>query len=295
MLSYCRLCPRECMVDRSNGEVGFCGLDDKIKIARADLHFWEEPCISGKNGSGTVFFSGCNLKCVYCQNYNISTLNKGYNVDKHELADLFLMLQNKKAHNINLVTPTHFVPQIIDSLDIARENGLKIPVVYNSSGYEKVETLKMLKGYIDIYIPDMKYFSSKYALEYSLAEDYYNICKRAINEMVNQVGSPSFDEKGIMTKGVIVRHMMLPGLLFDSKKIIDYLFDTYKDDIYISIMSQYTPMKNVCKVERLNRKLSKKHYETMIEYCYQKGMVNAFIQGDDSSDESFIPEFIYER
>ncbi len=291
MYNNCTLCPRNCGVNREKDQLGFCGLDNKIKIARADLHFWEEPCISGKNGSGTVFFSGCNMKCVFCQNYDISTLNKGYNITCEELADVFVKLQNKGANNINLVTPTHYVYDIIKALDIAKIKGLKIPVVYNSGGYEKADTIKMLKGYVDIYIPDMKYFSDKYSLEFSSAKNYFNIAKDALNEMYNQVGAPVFDEYGIMKKGVIVRHLMLPGLLFDSKKIIDYLYDTYKDDIYISIMSQYTPTGNVCNVKKLNRNLNPKHYETMIDYCEYKGVKNAYIQGIESADKEFIPEF----
>ena len=293
MYKSCILCPRECRVNREKGELGFCGLSNNIKIARADLHYWEEPCISGESGSGTVFFSGCNMKCVFCQNYDISTLNKGYNITVEKLSDIFLKLQYKGANNINLVTPTHFVYDIIKALDIAKGKGLTIPIVYNSGGYEKVDTLKMLKGYIDIYIPDMKYFSDKYSIEYSSAKNYFNIAKDAVCEMVKQVGSPLFNKNGIMTKGVIVRHLMLPYLLFDSKKIIDYLYDTFKDDIYISLMSQYTPTDNVCKVEKLNRKLNPKHYETMIEYLEYKGIKNAYIQGTESATKEYIPEFFY--
>ena len=223
MLTCCTLCPRNCGVDRTNNVAGFCGALDEVKIARAALHFWEEPCISGKKGSGTVFFSCCNMKCVYCQNYEISTLNKGMTISVSELADKFLMLQGEGAHNINLVTPTHFVPQIICALDEAKSRGLALPVVYNSSGYESVETIRLLKGYVDIYMPDLKYFSDKYAIKYSSAPNYFNIAKEAIEEMFNQVGTPVFDESGIMKKGMIVRHLMLPGLLFDSKKIMDYL------------------------------------------------------------------------
>ncbi len=294
MYKSCILCPRECQVNREKGELGFCGLSNNIKIARADLHYWEEPCISGESGSGTVFFSGCNMKCVFCQNYDISTLNKGYNITVEKLSDIFLKLQYKGANNINLVTPTHFVYDIIKALDIAKGKGLTIPIVYNSGGYEKVDTLKMLKGYIDIYIPDMKYFSDKYSIEYSSAKNYFNIAKDAVCEMVKQVGSPLFNKNGIMTKGVIVRHLMLPYLLFDSKKIIDYLYDTFKDDIYISLMSQYTPTDNVCKVKRLNRNLSPKHYETMIEYIEYKGIKNVYIQGTESATKEYIPEFFYE-
>ncbi len=295
VLEHCELCPRKCGVNRSVGEVGFCGADNKLKIARADLHFWEEPCISGENGSGTVFFSCCNMKCVFCQNYCISTENKGKNVTCEELSEAFIKLQEKGANNINLVTPTHFVPQIIESLDIAKEKGLTLPVVYNCGGYEKVETIKKLSGYVDVYMPDMKYFSDKYAVKFSDAPNYFDTAKAALEEMFRQVGKPVFDENGIMQKGVIVRHMMLPGLLFDTKKIIDYLYNTYKDDIYISIMSQYTPMPNVKNIPELDRKISEKQYETMVDYALDLGVKNAFIQEGSSATESFIPDFSWEE
>lgn len=287
----CNLCPRNCKVNRAFGQKGFCGADNTLKIARAALHFWEEPCISGENGSGTVFFSGCNMKCVYCQNYSISTCNNGASVTVTELADVFLRLQSEGANNINLVTPTHFVNEIISALDIAKNNGLKIPVVYNSGGYESVETIKRLDGYVDIYMPDMKYFSDKFAVKYSNAPDYFNIAKAAIAQMVEQVGKPVFDERGIMQKGVLVRHLMLPGLLFDSKKIMDYLYKTYKNNIYVSIMSQYTPLPHVSDYKELDRKLNSAHYDAMVNYCAELGMENAFIQDGEAASESFIPEF----
>jgi len=291
----CRLCPRACDVNREIGEFGFCGAGERVKLARVALHMWEEPCISGENGSGTVFFSCCNMKCVYCQNYGISTLNKGYEVTECELADEFMSLQSQGANNINLVTPTHFVPQIIKALDIAKRKGLKLPVVYNCGGYESVETLRRLEGYIDIYMPDIKYFSDKYAVEYSAAPDYFNIAKSALNEMFRQVETPLFDERGIMQRGVIVRHMMLPGLLFETKKIIDYIYDTYKDNVFLSLMSQYTPMPNVKDIPKLNRKINTEHYRSMVDYCVGKGVKNAFIQDETSATESFIPDFFYEK
>lgn len=291
ILSQCTLCPRRCGANRTNGEHGFCGAGEKIKIARAALHFWEEPCISGTHGSGTVFFSHCTMKCVFCQNYDISTLNKGLTVMEHELADKFLDLQSQGAHNINLVTPTHFVPQIIKALDTAKTNGLTIPVVYNTSGYECRETIKMLDGYVDIYLPDMKYFDDKYAVKYSNAPGYFNIAKTALREMFSQIGTPEFDGNGIMRHGIIVRHLMLPGLLFDSKKIMDYLYKEYKNDIYVSIMSQYTPLPHAEKYPELNRKLNPKHYDAMVNYCADLGMENAFVQEGSAADESFIPPF----
>ena len=291
MLSECKLCPRECKVNRLNGGVGFCGAGAKAKIARAALHLWEEPCISGNEGSGTVFFSCCNMKCVYCQNYGISTLNRGMEVSEEELAERFIGLQAERANNINLVTPTHFIPQIINALSIAKERGLHIPIVYNCGGYESVETLGLLSGYVDIYMPDMKYYKDKYAIEFSSAPNYFEVAKNAIAEMFSQTGKPQFNEKGIMQKGVSVRHMMLPGLMFDTKKIIDYLYEAYGDDIYISLMSQYTPMPNVSENEKLNRRISTEYYDAMVEYCAEKGIRNAFIQDGSSATESFIPEF----
>lgn len=295
MKDECTLCPRNCKVNRNNGEVGFCGAENTVKIARAELHFWEEPCISGENGSGTVFFSCCNMKCVYCQNYCISTENKGREVTCDDLSAEFLKLQDKGANNINLVTPTHFVPQIIKALDLAKEKGLILPIVYNCGGYERAETIKLLSGYVDVYMPDMKYFSDKYAVRYSAAPDYFNNAKNALEEMFRQVGKPMFNESGIMQKGVIVRHMMLPGLLFDTKKIIDYLYNTYKDDIYISLMSQYTPMPNVENIPELNRKISEKQYEAMVDYALGIGIKNAFVQDGSSATESFIPDFLWEE
>ena len=291
ILKKCSLCPRGCKVNRLNGEVGFCGAGAKVKIARAALHFWEEPCISGEEGSGTVFFSCCNMKCIYCQNYRISALNQGAEVSAEELSAKFLDLQKQGASNINLVTPTHFIPQLTDALSHAKKSGLRIPIVYNCGGYESVEALKMLAGYVNIYMPDMKYYNDKYAVEFSSAPNYFTTAQKAINEMFSQVGKPCFDERGIMQKGVIVRHMMLPGLMFDTKRIIDYLYETYGDDIYISLMSQYTPMPNVSGNKKLNRKISTEYYNAMVEYCIEKGIKNAFIQDGSSATESFIPEF----
>jgi len=290
-LKNCRLCPRNCGVDRENGEAGFCRADSRIKIARADLHFWEEPCLSGTKGSGTVFFSGCNLRCVFCQNYKISTGDTGWYVTVEELSDIFLKLQEKGAHNINLVTAVHYIPQVAIALKKAKEKGLLIPVCYNSGGYESVEALKLLEGLVDIYLPDFKYYDEKYALKYSSAKNYPEIAKSAIAEMFRQVGEPVFSDDGMMKKGVIVRHLMLPGLLFDSKKIIDYLYSEYKDSIWISIMNQYTPTKKVEKIKNLNRPLLKAHYEAMLRYAAELGVENAFVQGEGTVGESFVPEF----
>lgn len=288
--SSCCLCPRECGADRLAGNSGICGCSDKIKIARYSLHQWEEPCISGEHGSGTVFFSGCNMRCVFCQNHVISAGGKGFEVDTERLAEIFMELQEMGAHNINLVTPTHFAPQIMVSLDTAKIRGLKIPVVYNTSGYEKTDTLKMLDGYVDIYMPDMKYKNSKYSEKYSYAEDYFSIAQKALKEMFRQTG-PVQVREGIMQKGMIVRHLMLPGLLLDTKKVVDYLYRTYGDDIYISLMSQYTPLPHIKDFPELDRTINKKSYEAMVNYCVNEGMNNVFIQEGESASESFIPEF----
>ena len=295
-LEECKLCPRECKVNRLKGKIGFCGAtSNNIKIARAALHYWEEPCISGEVGSGTVFFSHCTLKCVFCQNFAISQCNYyGKEVTIERLAEIFLELQEKGALNINLVTPTHYVYHIIEALDIAKKKGLKLPVIYNTSGYEKVETIRLLKGYVDVYLPDFKYFNSNYSSKYSKAPKYFDYVTEAIKEMVNQVGEVTFDNDGIVKSGVIIRHLMIPGLLFDSKKIIDYIYKTFGDKVYISIMNQYTPLDNVRNYEEINRPLNPKHYDSLVDYALSIGVKNGFIQEEGTDKESFIPLFNYE-
>lgn len=290
-LENCRLCPRNCGINRLHDETGYCGAAGTIKIARAALHHWEEPCISGNSGSGTVFFSHCNLKCIYCQNHNISQCGFGMEVSIERLSEIFLELQSQGALNINLVTPTHFVPQIIDALKLSKEKGLTLPVIYNSSGYENVETIKSLSGYIDVYLPDIKYFDDKYAVKYSNAPGYFGFAKEAIKEMVRQVGEVTFNENGIIEKGVIIRHLMLPGLLFDSKKIIDFIFSEFKNSVYISIMNQYTPIHKVKDFPSLNKTLNPLHYESLINYALSLGVKNGFIQEEETCSESFIPPF----
>lgn len=290
-LECCRICPRECKVNRRKGEIGLCGMGQNLKIARSALHHYEEPPLSDKNGSGAIFFSGCNMKCIYCQNYQISTKNYGKTLSIEELADKMLELQQQKANNINLVTPTHFVPQIIEAIKIAKKKGLRIPIIYNSSGYEKVETLKKLDGLIDIYLPDLKYYDDALAMKYSKAPFYFDIATKAIKEMVRQVGLPKFDKNNIMKKGVIVRHLLLPNHLEDSKKIIKYLYETYQDKIWISIMNQYTPLKQVEHIKELNQPVTKKDYQELIQYASNLGVNNAFIQVGNTAKESFIPKF----
>lgn len=252
---------------------------------------WEEPCISGEEGSGTVFFSGCAMSCIYCQNNSISKGLVGKIITIQRLAEIFLELQAKGANNINLVTPSHFVLHILEALDIARKKGLIIPIVYNCSGYEKVETLRLLDGYVDVYLPDLKYMSSEIAKKYSNCKDYFSLASKAIEEMVRQAETAIFNDRGIMQKGVIVRHLALPGCLEDSKKIIKYLHDTYGNKIFISIMSQYTPIVYNPKYPELNRKITPQEYDALINYAVEIGVENGFIQEGEAALESFIPKF----
>lgn len=291
LLSQCTLCPRNCHCDRTNGKKGYCKVSEQLLVARAALHMWEEPCISGESGSGTVFFSGCALGCVYCQNYNIAKAITGKIITVERLAQIFLELQQKKASNINLVTPGHYTPQILQALSIAKSEGLNIPIVYNSSGYEKTETLRILEGYIDIYLPDFKYMSEVISKKYSNCYDYASYAREAVNEMYRQVGKPVFDSNGIMKRGVIVRHLTLPGCLEDSKQILEYLYHTFQDNIFISIMNQYTPLAHVKSYPELNRKITDKEYDELVDYAISLGVENGFIQEGDTASESFIPEF----
>ena len=292
LLRDCILCPRECHVDRTVDGIGYCNESEELVVARASLHMWEEPCISGESGSGTVFFSGCAMGCVYCQNHNIACGLAGKKITIGRLSDILIELEQQGANNINLVTPSHYVPQIIDAIITAKEKGLHIPILYNCSGYEKVETLKLLEGYVDIYLPDMKYMDPLPAAKYSNCEDYFTYASNAVQEMVRQVGEPVFDERGIMKKGVIVRHLTLPGYLKDSKNIIKYLYETFGDTIYISIMNQYTPILNQCdEFPELQRNISEEEYNELVDYAIDLGIENAFIQEGETALESFIPEF----
>ena len=294
LLKECRLCVRDCGVNRLEGKTGVCRSTSDIVIARAALHKWEEPCISGTKGSGAVFFSNCNFRCVFCQNHEISQEHKGKIISIERLSEIFLELQDQGANNINLVTPTHFVPQIIEALKIAKSKGLNLPVVYNTNGYDTVETIKLLNGIVDVYLPDFKYFNDKYATKYSFAPNYSKNVVEVIREMVNQAGKPQFNEDGIMIKGVIVRHLMLPGLLFDSKKVIDCIYSNFKDSVYISIMNQYIPMHKACNYPEINKSLNPKHYDSLIDYALSIGVKNGFIQESGTNDISFIPPFNFE-
>ena len=289
-LDCCELCPRLCKVNRNNNELGFCKATNKIKIARYSLHMWEEPCISGITGSGTIFFSCCNLKCIFCQNYDISTNNLGKEISIDRFSEICLELQQKGALNINLVTPTMYIPLIKEGLIKAKGKGLTIPIVYNSSGWERVEALKELDGLIDIYLPDFKYYDDSLGEKFSHIFNYSSIAKDALKEMYRQVGKNTFKDD-IMTKGVIVRHMLLPDHLDDSKKIIEYLYNTYKDDIYISIMNQYTPVRKIEEYSELNNTVTDYEYDELINYACDLGITKAFIQEGETCKESFIPDF----
>ena len=290
MLDGCNLCPRNCNVNRNNNEIGYCGASNQMVIAKAYLHMWEEPCISGSVGSGTIFFSYCNLRCIFCQNYDISTLHKGNIVSINRLKEICLELQEKGALNINLVTPTHYVPLIVEALKLAKKEGLTIPIIYNTSSYENISTIKLLEGIVDVYLPDLKYYNDEYGIKYSNCNNYFKYASIAIEEMYKQVGKCVFDNNGIIKKGVIVRHLMLPDNIEDSKNIINYLYDKYKDNIYISIMNQYTPLRKL-EYDNLNRKVSKDEYDDLIDYAYDLGIRNAYMQEGETQKESFIPDF----
>ncbi len=291
MNKKCTLCPRKCGVDRDEA-LGVCQVSSTVKVARAALHFWEEPCISGENGSGAVFFSGCPLHCVFCQNEEISHGKVGKEITTEELANIYLHLQKQGANNINLVTGTHYIPEIVESVNHAREQGLSIPIIYNTSGYETVESLKLLKGIVNAYLPDFKYWDEALASQYSHAKDYPDVVKSAIVEMVRQVGEPEFNEEGFIQSGVIVRQLLLPGHTRDSKAILKYLHETFENRIYVSLMSQYTPMPHIAeKYPELNRRVTKREYEAVVGYALDLGIENAFIQDRKVAKESFIPKF----
>ena len=291
LFANCNLCPRRCGADRTGGKTGYCRMPGFPVVNLIKLHYGEEPIISGDKGSGTVFFEGCSLGCVFCQNYTISRgpTGSGMKMDSSSLADAYLKLQDDGANNINLVTPMHFAPAVADSISVAKTRGLKIPVAVNCSGYDLVSTLKLFDGLVDIYMPDMKYFSPKFSSEYSNAKDYFAVCCQAIDEMVRQTGDIVMGDDGLIKKGVIVRHLILPGGLFDSKHVLDYLTSRYGNRIFISLMSQYTPMP-AC-TGRLKERPSKRTCESLADYLASKGQTNAFIQEYESSGNEMIPDF----
>ena len=289
-LENCNICPHRCGANRMNGKTGRCKATDKVKVALASIHNFEEPCISGKNGSGTVFFSNCNLNCVFCQNYEISQLGKGKEISIEELADIFIKQQNKNVHNINLVTPTIYIYQIIEAIKLARDKGLKIPTVYNSNGYENVEALKHLKGYIDIYLPDLKYSNNEIAYKYSNIKNYYENAVQAIKEMYNQVGTPIIDENGIMKKGLMIRHLVLPNQLQNSKNVLKWINDNMDKKVFVSVMAQYFPTHKAKNFQEINRKLTKEEYNEIEQYLYTLDLENGYIQELGEHEEEYVPD-----
>lgn len=287
----CLLCPRKCGINRSTGQTGVCGVSSEIKVARAALHYWEEPCISGKRGSGAVFFSGCSLHCVFCQNREISDGKEGKVISKERLSDIFMELADKGANNINLVTPGQYIPDIVWAVNDAKSRGMKLPIIYNTSGYENVTELKLLEGIVDVYLPDFKYMDSTLSARYSRAKDYPSVAKQALSEMVRQQPDVVIDDAtGLIQKGVIVRQLLLPGHVNDAKAVLKYLYDTYHDHVYISMMSQFTPIA-LKDYPEINRTVTKREYERLVDYALEIGITNAFIQEGDVAKDSFIPAF----
>ena len=290
-LEKCKICPHNCGVNRLNGNIGRCKSNGNIKLAMASKHNFEEPCISGENGSGTVFFSNCNMNCVFCQNYKISQQGLGREISIEELAEIFIDEQNKNAENINLVTPTMYVYHIIEAIKIAKNKGLKIPIVYNSNGYENVETIKKLKGYIDIYLPDLKYYDDDLAFKYSGVKNYFENATSAIKEMYNQVGSPVLDENGMMKKGLIIRHLVLPNNLQNSKDVLKWINDNIDKKVFVSVMAQYFPTNKAKDFPEINRKLTKEEYEEIENYLYSLDLDNGYIQELGEHEEEYVPDF----
>lgn len=287
----CLLCPRKCGINRSTGQTGVCGVSSEIKVARAALHYWEEPCISGKRGSGAVFFSGCSLHCVFCQNREISDGKEGKVISKERLSDIFMELADKGANNINLVTPGQYIPDIVWAVNDAKSRGMKLPIIYNTSGYENVTELKLLEGIVDVYLPDFKYMDSTLSARYSRAKDYPSVAKQALSEMVRQQLDVVIDNAtGLIQKGVIVRQLLLPGHVNDAKAVLKYLYDTYHDHVYISMMSQFTPIA-LKDYPEINRTVTRREYERLVDYALEIGITNAFIQEGDVAKDSFIPAF----
>ena len=287
----CLLCPRKCGINRSTGQTGVCGVSSEIKVARAALHYWEEPCISGKRGSGAVFFSGCSLHCVFCQNREISDGKAGKVISKERLSDIFMELADKGANNINLVTPGQYIPDIVWAVNDAKSRGMKLPIIYNTSGYENVTELKLLEGIVDVYLPDFKYMDSTLSARYSRAKDYPSVAKQALSEMVRQQPDVVIDDAtGLIQKGVIERQLLLPGHVNDAKAVLKYLYDTYHDHVYISMMSQFTPIA-LKDYPEINRTVTRREYERLVDYALEIGITNAFIQEGDVAKDSFIPAF----
>ena len=291
LLKKCEICPHNCRIDRTNGNIGICKSKDTVKIANFSLHKYEEPCISGKTGSGAVFFSNCNLKCVFCQNYEISQLGIGKEFTIDKLAQIFIKLQEKKANNINLVSPTSYAVQIIEAIKIAKKKGLEIPIIYNSNGYENIETIKLLNGYIDVYLPDFKYADNKIAKKYSKIDNYFEVVTSAIREMYNQVGGVSLDTKGMIKKGVIVRHLVLPNYIENSKNILNWINENLPEDIFISIMAQYFPTYKAIEEIKLCRKINREEYKRILKYLDKLNIKNGYIQQMGFDEKKYVPDW----
>ena len=292
-MDKCTICPHKCMIDRSKN-VGRCKAGDKIEIGGASLHKFEEPCISGENGSGTIFFSKCNLNCVFCQNYEISNLGNGRKIEVEELANIMLKQQENKAENINLVSPTIYADKIIKAIKLAKKEGLKIPIIYNTNGYENIETLKSLDGFIDVYLPDLKYYYEKEAVKYSNIKNYFEIATNAIKEMYRQVGAPKFNEKGMITKGLIIRHLVLPNNIENSKKVLEWIKENVDERVYISVMTQYFPTYKAKEYDEINRKLTKEEYQEIEDYIYKLDIQNGYMQDySDENEEQYVPKWEY--
>jgi len=290
LLEKCTICPHNCGINRTNNQIGRCKSKDTVKIALYSTHNFEEPCISGKKGSGTVFFSNCNMNCVFCQNYEISQQGKGKEITIEELAEIFIKQQEKDVENINLVTPTSYVPQIIEAIKIARNKGLKLPIVYNTNGYEKVETLKMLEGYVDIYLPDFKYSDNELAKRLSKVDNYFEIATQALTEMYKQTGKAVFDDRGIMQKGMIIRHLVLPNHILNSRRVLKWINENMHD-VYVSVMAQYFPTYKAKDIEDINRKLTKEEYEQIENYLYRLDLENGYIQELGEHEEEYVPKW----
>ena len=289
-LTSCRICPRQCGVNRYQAP-GYCRAGALVRVAKAYLHHWEEPCISGERGSGAVFFSHCNLRCVFCQNYVISSQGSGRDITLERLVHIFLELQAQGAHNINLVTPTHYTPHLRWSIQKARELGLTIPVVYNSSGYERVESLRTLSGLVDIYLPDLKFFAPTVSQKWCSAGDYFSYASQAVLEMLRQVGVPHFDRNGVLRSGLMIRHLLLPGGLEDSKHIVDWVLDNLPRAVYLNLMAQYTPLGEAAHYPELSRRVSRQEYEELVDYALGRGLENGYIQDMDSAGTEYVPDF----
>ena len=290
-LKKCEICPHRCGVDRTNNQIGRCKSKNTVKVAKASIHMYEEPCISKGSGSGTVFFSNCNLNCVFCQNYEISQNGLGHEITIKELANILLKLQSENVNNINLVTPTSYVPQIIEAIKIAKDNGLNIPIVYNTNSYENIETLKLLEGYIDIYLPDLKYSENELGEKYSNVKNYFEVATTAIKEMYRQVGNLKCDKNGIAKKGVIIRHLVLPNHIENSKKVLSWIKNNLPQDVYVSVMNQYFPIYKAKNIKDLNRKITKREMKKIEEFIYSIDLKNGYIQDIEENEIQYVPNW----